>query len=151
MNRDRIIAVAMFSFTGGLVWALFVIIFLQEGPFSRFNLTGLVSSIIAPAVITYLISPRIYKKEPDKRTKVFAAFHGVGITFLSFFLGTILFFSSGFMVDNYSLNFKLIQEQISLTLTAFLVANIFMSPGYLLGAFAGILYVKHLNRKETEI
>ncbi len=151
MNRDRILAVAMFSFTGGLVWVLFVILFLGESPFSRFNLTGLVSSIIAPAVITYLISPRIYKKEQSKRTKVFASFYGVGITFLSFFLGSAIFFGFDLIQAENALTFKMIQELISVVLMGFLIATTLMSPGYILGAFTGIIYVKYLSRKEIEI
>ncbi|MEO9884222.1 MAG: hypothetical protein ABJR05_07990 [Balneola sp.] len=147
MNRDRLIAITLFSSSAALVWILFVTFLIDGGFFSLLNLTGVCSSIIAASVVSSLIAPRIYKIEQSKRTKQFGALHGVGITFLSFFLGSILFFGSGFMVDGYSLNFKIIQEQISLALTGFLVATIFMSPGYLLGAFTGVIYVNYLNRK----
>ncbi|MEQ8578913.1 MAG: hypothetical protein RIB01_09420 [Balneola sp.] len=150
MNQDRIIAVAMFSFTGGLVWALFVILFLQESLFNRFNLIGLFSSVIAPVVITYLISPRIYKKEQSKRTKLFASFYGIGITFLSFFLGSAIFFGFDLIQAENALTFKMIQELISLVLMGFLIATTLMSPGYILGTFTGIIYVNYLNRKENE-
>ncbi|HAW80560.1 MAG TPA: hypothetical protein DCX27_13140 [Balneola sp.] len=150
MNQDRLIAVAMFSFSGGLVWILFIIL-LGESPFSWFNLTGLISSIIAPAAITYLMSPRIYKKEQSKRTKVLASFYGVGITFLSFFLGSAIFFGFDLIQAENALTFKMIQELISVVLMGFLIATTLMSPGYILGAFTGIMYVKRLNRKEAEI
>lgn len=150
MNQDRLIAVAMFSFSGGLVWILFIIL-LGESPFSWFNLTGLISSIIAPAAITYLMSPRIYKKEQSKRTKVFASFYGVGITFLSFLLGSAIFFGIDLVQAENALTFKMIQELISVVLMGFLIATTLMSPGYILGAFTGIMYVKYLNRKEAEI
>tara|TARA_R100000541_G_scaffold45682_1_gene52660 strand:- start:2072 stop:2494 length:423 start_codon:yes stop_codon:yes gene_type:complete len=140
----------MFSFSGGLVWILFIIL-LGESPFSWFNLTGLISSIIAPAAITYLMSPRIYKKEQSKRTKVLASFYGVGITFLSFFLGSAIFFGFDLIQAENALTFKMIQELISVVLMGFLIATTLMSPGYILGAFTGIMYVKYLNRKEAEI
>lgn len=151
MNRDRIIAMGMFSLTGGLVWTLFVILFLGESLFSWFNLTGLASSLIAPAVVACLMSPRIYKIEQSKRTKKFGSFHGIGITFLSFFLGAALFFGFGLIQTENALTFKVLEEQISLALIGFLFAAILMSPGYILGAFTGVLYVKYLNKIETGI
>lgn len=154
MDRNRIIAMLMFSFSASIVWFLFKVFVIGGELFNQEAFLGLGYSVLAAAVVTFFISPRIYKKERRKRVKSLAAFHGFSITFFSVLLGSMLFVLAEFTIpdireESLLLNTSIFVEFVNIWISIFFVAIILMSPGLLLGAATGVVYLKLIKRRGT--
>lgn len=80
--------------------------------------------------------------------------NGVQITFLSYVLGSIIFGlgSTIFALiaePGNSLNVQSIQGLFLIIIVGFLYSVTYMSPGFLLGAATGVVYLKLIKRRET--
>ena len=151
MNKNRIIAMLLFSSAAIIVWFTFLFIMADD---SRelgkvFTVGGALASISGTCIITYFVSPKIYL---NKRKPFEAVVYGVAITFLSYLLGSILFGIGSTIFEiivetNYTFGTRSIQGAMLTIIVGFLYCVIYMSPGFILGGLFGYVYYRIIKTK----
>lgn len=155
MDKNRVIAMIMFSFSAAIVWGLFIMFMSQGDTDKLLIIGGLISAVVAASIISYWLSPKIYKAAEERRRNSFAASYGMVIIFLSYLLGSIVFgFGSTIFAliieSSYNLNIQSIQGLILTIIVGFLTSITYMSPGFLLGAATGMAYLEVVECREAE-
>lgn len=149
MNRDRILAMMLFSISASIVWIVFLII--SEGTlrFNLYSIGGFVAAVVAAGLSSLWLAKKIIEKG-----HLYAAFWGAIITLLSFLLGSVLF-GVGFAIHDHFFGPHVIFAIESITdifrymLGGFIISVTLMSPGFLMGVATGVIYLKLIQRKEA--
>jgi len=155
MNRNRIIAIILFSFAALIVWFTFLFIMAEEIKTvdKILMVGGAISSVVSTSCIAYWLSPKIYETERTKKATSNAVSYGVAITFLSYLLGAIIFGIGstifGLLTDpNYTSVARAIEGALLTIIVGGLYAIIYMSPGLILGGLTGVFY-NHIVRNKS--
>lgn len=115
---------------------------------------GAISSVVATSIIAYWLSPKIYETERTKKATSIAASYGVGITFLSYILGAIIFGVGGAIFGlitdpNYTFGTRAVEGALLTIIVGALYAIIYMSPGFILGGLTGVFYNHIIHNKSA--
>ena len=145
MDRNRLLGVLLFSIAGLIVWFSFLIIMGGfELSFDTFTLGGASLALITSSLFSFIFYPNI-KLALEKSSAYYISFsYGVFITFLSYLLGSFCF---GTLI---SWNLT-ITEGIEMVSIAIFFSMAFLSPGFLIGGFTGVLVCFLIKRTNTKI
>lgn len=148
MNRDRILAMMLFSISASIVWIVFLVIAEGTLRFNLYTIGGFGAAVAAACINSFWFATKIIEKKV-----LYAAFWGFIITLLSFLLGSVLF-GIGFAIHDHFFGpheiftIETIADIFRYMLGAFMISVTLMSPGFLMGAGTGVIYLKLIQRKE---
>lgn len=144
MDKNRLLGVLLFSMAGLIVWVGFLIF--SDGLTLTFNfisLFGGLNTIFTAAVFSYFFYPCIQKNAYRSSAYYVAFTFGVLITIFSYLFGSFCF---GLLIS-WPDGFVAVFEVTSMLL---LFCLTFLSPGFLIGGFNGVLTCYLIKKLESK-